>query len=609
MDTKPIQLHVQQRRPQRTFVWVAVLTAAVGGLVLASGAARGQQAELDNRSIAELLPETVVAFAEIPQPGQLLTQILEHPLRSHLEASPDYQLALANPQLTQARAVVTLVEIQMGSTWQKILEKGLAHGIAIAVDAKTEGVAVLGHASDPQLLEKFVQTFMKLGRDEAKRQGNPDPYQMGEYRGVKAYQLNKNARFAVLGPWFVVTNKGDLGKDIIDRYLDRSGHSLAENAKFREGHAFAGQEHAAWAYVDIEALRAAGAAKQLLGGQAENPAAELLLGGLLANLHRTPFAVAHFQLSDERAHLQFAAPHDPDWIGDTREFFFGPGSQGVAPALVNLPHTIAAVSAYRDISAMWLRAGDLFDKETNDQLAAADSNLATLFSGRDFGEDILGAIRPELQVVVVRQDFTDREVTPSIRLPAFALVADLKEPETMQRELRRIFQSLIGFINVISAMNGQPQLDLGETAGEGRRVVTASFIPEVDRKPGEEGQIQFNFSPTLAFVGERVVLSSTTPLAQQLVEHYSGTAAAPPAGANTAVHADLKELRAILEDNRRQLIAQNMLEKGQTREEAEKELAGLFSLLDAFHSFDLRFAVGPRMTLDVNLNYDTGSEE
>ena len=131
---------------------------------------------------------------------------------------------------------------------------------------------------------------------------------------------------------------------------------------------------------------------------------------------------------------------------------------------------------------MWRRAGDLFNEQTNEELAKADSGLTTLFGGKDFGEDILGALRPETQVVVARQVFAAGQSTPAIKLPAFGLVAELKDPAKMQPELRRTFQSLIGFLNVVGAMNGQPQLDLDMEKSDAAQFVTASYLPDPDAK-------------------------------------------------------------------------------------------------------------------------------
>ena len=82
---------------------------------------------------------------------------------------------------------------------------------------------------------------------------------------------------------------------------------------------------------------------------------------------------------------------------------------------------------------MWRGRGDLFNEQMNEELAKADSGLTTLFGGKDFGEDILGAFRPETQVVVARQHFAKGQPTPDIQLPAFGLVAEMKDPEKMHR--------------------------------------------------------------------------------------------------------------------------------------------------------------------------------
>ncbi len=131
---------------------------------------------------------------------------------------------------------------------------------------------------------------------------------------------------------------------------------------------------------------------------------------------------------------------------------------------------------------MWQRAGDLLSEQNNEELAKADSSLTTLFAGKDFGEDILGAFRPEVQVVVARQEFAQDQPIPAIKLPAFGLVAEMKDAAKMQPELRRIFQSLVGFLNILGAMNGQPQLELDMEKNAAAQFVTSSYLPTLNRK-------------------------------------------------------------------------------------------------------------------------------
>jgi hypothetical protein len=228
---------------------------------------------------------------------------------------------------------------------------------------------------------------------------------------------------------------------------------------------------------------------------------------------------------------------------------------------------------------MWLRAGDLLNEKSNEELAKAESGLSTLFSGKDFGEDILGAMQPEIQVVVARQVFAKDQPAPAIKLPAFGLVAELKDPDKMQPELRRTFQSLIGFFNVVGAMNGQPQLELDMEKTETAQFVTAAHLPDPKAKGPGDLKINYNFSPSIAFAGNRFVLASTSALVHALAT--ATVASAPPHEATRVVNTDAvlqaDALREILTDNRGQLVARTCSRKGTARKKPNRRLAYCWS--------------------------------
>ena len=304
-----------------------------------------------------------------------------------------------------------------------------------------------------------------------------------------------------------------------------------------------------------------------------------------------------------------ATPHKPEWVAEEREYYFGPGEPVTAPPLLDLPDTLLAISAYRDVSTMWLRGADLMTTKAVDQLAQADSGLSNLFSGKDFGEDILGALEPGYRLIAVRQDFADRTPQPALKLPAFALVSRLRDRETMQPELRRIFQSLIGFLNIVGASNAQPQLDLDMDKGDGYQLVTSEYAPAVEDRDSREARINFNFSPSIAFAGDRFILASTKELAAQLVHIGESTDASSVNDqlwtANSHASANVAVLRQVLSDNRAQLIAQNMLTKGHDEEAAESEVDTILTLIDMFRTVEFRLDVaedGLQFNLAIGLN-------
>lgn len=163
----------------------------------------------------------------------------------------------------------------------------------------------------------------------------------------------------------------------------------------------------------------------------------------------------------------------------------------------------------------------------------------------------------------------------------------------MQPELRRTYQSLIGFLNIVGAMNGQPQLeqDIEKTADT--QVLTATYLTDSKDTNPTGQKIHHNFSPSVAFAGERMVISSTKELARQLVAAQPEKPAAADAAsngtvANTVVGLSFDALKTVLVENREQLIAQNMLQEGHTRAEAETAIDLLLELVGWFDQAAMR---------------------
>ncbi|MEQ8791838.1 MAG: hypothetical protein RIC55_36615 [Pirellulaceae bacterium] len=548
-------------------------------------------AQAEDRPAAQLLPPTTVLYAEAPRPNEVLELLLTHPLRSRFEQVEQYREALKSAKFAQFQAVVTIVEAQLGLTWREALEGLQAGGVFLAADSETEGVALLVRARDEAALDKIRETFINLARADARRKGKEDPIKTGEYREQAAYQIDKGL-FTTLGPWLVVVNKQELGKRIIDCYLD-GGDSLADRPVFQSARKEIAGQPTAWAWLDMQAVRDSGKAHRLEEGRTDNPVAELIGGGLIDNLQQTPYLAASVYLDASQFRLSLSSPHNTQWVDEPRWHFFGKEGEGAAPPMLEAPRMLASVSAYRDVSRMWLHADDLFDAKTSEQISKANGVLTTLFSGRDFGEDVLSAVEPGFQVVVARQDFEGRLPRPSIKLPAAAVVSRLKDPERMQGELRRMFLNFVGFVNFAGGTNGQPQLDFDIEKEGDTQIISTRYLPDVGEKDSTDARINFNFSPSVAFVGDVVIVASTEQLARDLMKHAAGDKEqrGEQSQVNSAVTVDLSVLRDVLDDNRQHLIAQNMLKEGHTREEAEQQVGILLTVLDVFKQAKVQLLV------------------
>ena len=557
----------------RHFRLITVVCCSIG-LFVASDLRAGDLAA------SQLLPDTTVGYVEVTDTAAIMGCLYDHPVSHHIQNLDVWKTATQTEQYQAFLTGRKFLEIQIGSDWRPALEALSAGGIYAAYDAATQGAVILVKTKDDATAENFRVKILELTRLNEAKNGKTDAY-----REVTVYKVDKHSASAVVGNWIVLTNKGELGKSILDRLLDQEpsdtdteiSGTLSTNAQFKTTYALRNADSQAWAYGNIQTIRDAGAAKKLFEGKAENPLAEALVGGIQSVLQHAPFVTADMKLTDAGLTMQFATPWQGDWIPEERAYFFGLDSHGSAPLLPEIPGTLLTLSTYRDISQMWLRAGDLFDEQTNDKLAEADSGLSTIFAGRDFGEEILGALDPQMGLIVTRQSFENVTPVPALKLPAFALILKLRDAETMRPELRRTFQSVIGFFNIVGAMAGRPQLEMDMEKINDVDLITSHYVPEKKDKNSTTADMIFNFSPSAAFSGEQFILASTDDLAKQLAS--APAARASESGVNTQLALHAAAIRDTLSDNREQLISQNMLEQGHSREEAEAAIDLVFEFV------------------------------
>lgn len=566
----------------------------------------------DKSQVADVLPETVALYGETKSFGE----IWNSPLRDKIIASDIFNKIWESPDVMNLRSGIRLAEVTLGEKIPEVLTRISSGGATIAVDRATRGVAIFLVGKDSASQTEFVTKVNKLAANLQGREESELPSQ--EYRGIKAYKLPQGG-FAQLGKWIVIVNQGELGKAIIDRYLDGPNESLSADSRFKDAQLQNGNlssasdssssSRLAWGYADIPALKEEGVGKELFKDKRNNFFAELLLGGILATLRETPYAAASLDAGSSTIGLKLSTPFDSTWVEGTQEFFFGPKASGTASPVITLPNQLASLTTYRNVSLMWLQAGDLFDEKVNDQLAQAESTLTTLFSGRDFAEEILGAIHPEIRMVSIPPKFSAGEPVPAVQIPQFAFVARLKNPAVMRKELKRIFQSLIGFVNITGAMNGQPQFDQEMKSVDGAEFVTARYVWDEGKNSNKEVTVAYNFTPCLAMIDDQLVLSSTENLAQELISSLKtptsdNIAKTDSAGShrNTYITLSADSLAAALRPNRGQMVAQNMLEKGHSREEAEKETDLLFELIALFSNVSLDFTTDTAARIDIRAN-------
>jgi len=578
---------------------------AVCCLIIAPSAVSAQS------NFHDLLPESTAAVLQIQEPGEILQQFLTHPVINSVYDAGLYDELINDAQRAQIETLQNIIQNITGLPWEDAVKQATSGGVHLAFDPSSEGV-LLVLRGDEVILDKVFDAVLSWLQPLAALSGNP--LKKGEYReGIIGYQIQE-IRFAKKAGTLVVTNSRDLGRFVLDQLIDPTTHpTFASNKNYQAATvASKPQQHTAWLWADAKLLQQNNGLEQLEQALRQNMLLELLAGGLVNQLAKSPYLTAAIDFDHQHLKLDLTTAHDAEWIPESRQYYFGADANGAAPSLLLPTNTIASISMYRDFSPWWLLAPDLYDDDVNEGIAQADTTLSTFFSGKDFGLDILGALEPGAQLVVTDNHFENAAPQPDIIFPAFAIVGTLQNSETMQAELRRIFISFVGFLNVVSAMEGNPQLDIELVDSKKDRLITTSFIPP---PAGQPISVQYNFSPTILFKDDKLILSSTRLLAEKLRD---GNHEAEPAKRNgnranwtTNSHLTLLAgpLASILRKNREILITNNMLENSSDREEAETQIDLLISMIQLTNALDITIeSTSKQLALSFELKFQPDSK-
>jgi Protein of unknown function (DUF3352) len=573
-------------------------TASRLALLLLTAAANclAQDALAADKSPREMMPVSTVVYAEIPQPQKILDAVLDHPAVIEFQNHPDYKKALGADQPQHFLAVLKMVEDKLGMKWRPAVNTLTGGGVYVGFDLPTLGVAVLTKSTDQDLAKKAIDTILDLARAEAANRGQGNPVSSDEYKGIKFYGIGP-VQYANLGPYLLTTNKPLLMRLMIDTFQG-ANPSLDSDQQFQKVVQSRLANPTAWVYADLRPIRALGILKTALNKKSDNPPIEILAGGILGALPDAPYATAWLDVEPGRIALSAAVPGDVPAIAKKREFFFGADGKGTALSLLDPKETALSISTYRDFSSMWRNAPDLFDDGVNAGFAAAESQLTTLFAGRNFRDDILANLEPGMQIVVTRQHYADGAPVPAVKLPAGAIVVKMKNPAETARMFKITFQSLVGFLNITGGMNGLSPLEQNfEKIGSGT-IYTSEYLPPKEGAKNEVA-IHFNASPTVAVVGDKFILSSSKTLAFELAELVQKESV-PLKDVNTTLKLDGQVVRQMLVDNRGSLVAQNMLQKGHGQDAAEKEIDTLLKAMLGLESSSLQLTSKDK-TLQVTL--------
>lgn len=583
-------------------VWSGLVALGPSALAAGADAAGIKQA-------ADCLPADLTAVLVLREGDQQLTAIRKISEGPAIQESAGYKALITNPDLVKGKLFAAGLAAAAGSDlWSAggaLLGKDLAIGVAANEQAGQPRFIAVSVARDTALVGRILTQIHAVTGLEVN--GQPDAKRSRQIDRVTVFSANPQLHHCYTDGVLMVSNHADLLADALA--AAKSGRNrLSAGKTYRDALADVPQNAVAFACGDMARVRQLIGKGQPLPEQLPNALGGLMFGGWWHTLANAQQAVLWITAEGDSIALNGKVT-SAKALPPTHRGFVPAGIVHDSWSAEQLPGFLAEVSVTRGWAELFAERESLLTLPAAGDLVNFSSTLTTLMGQLDFVNDLLPNVSGPVRLIAARQNFDGKNVAPTPKLPAFAMVIPFKRVEEMglTRRLQTASQMAISFLNFDAAQKNQPAyLIENQRVGE-HMLLTTTFADAPMRMSGDAKEampatqpgmtgVRFNFAPGAAVVGDRYVIATSTDLLRNVVDMISkaGKPAADAKGAQDSLTINGRELTAILADNRAELVTNNMLEKDHSRAQAEGEIDGLLGLLKFADRLDMTSSTGEK---------------
>ncbi len=599
----------------------ARILPAAAALVLTTcwcaASAASERAAPDRAAVADastFLPDTVLVAVTLRDGDRCVKALRAYIESSGLLDSELYRRVAQDPGFLQAQIAFTGICVTAGfDPWDAIgtlLGADLTLGAAPSGTGTPDAMLALV-ARDPAALDRLALVLLTVFGAAGP---NAAPETLGD---ATITRLADRIEIARIGPALLVSNQPAMLRAGIRAHQTGAGR-LCDLKTWSSAESHVPKNAFAWAFVDAPRVR--DRFQQTRGfeppAQLPNPLLGLLTGGWWHALRTSETAVAWIEA--DRGAIRLGARVDtPLPLPASHQGFLARSAAASGWAAESLPNYLGELTVQRDWARLFAERERLLTLPAAGDLVNFANTMTTLMGQLDFMDGFLPRVSGPLRLILTRREFDETSYTPTPKLPAFALVAPLRSgtDEQFERRLQSAAQMALTFLNADAMEKRQPAFMLDVDRYRGIRIVFAEYPRDVAQSDamsgdtmtpapsdaasqpdaGGEGGMQgarvvgvrFNFAPAIAVVKDHYVIATTRGALEAVIDRCldAEPQAGQPAGDRWSL--SLRELAALLRENREELVIQNMLEEDHARQQAEGEIDALLGLLSLGERADL----------------------
>jgi hypothetical protein len=292
-------------------------------------------------------------------------------------------------------------------------------------------------------------------------------------------------------------------------------------------------------------------------------------------VYRSNYVAAALHQDGQDYALTLRVPSGRDGLNQAIAAHVQPAGQAGALPLLQPKGTLFSHSYYLDMRDFWDKRDKLFPAAQLPPIENFDNQSTRFLFGHKFSQ-LLGYTGPHQRIVVTRQYESGYLTEPKLRLPGFAWVLELRDPDAFMRAVEPGLRT-IGLLG-----STQVKMRLVEEKQGDYKIVGYRF-EEDDKNKQLNDAILFNFSPCFVRVGNQIAFCSTLEMGRSITVELDRELKAGGKeldAASVRSRFSWQGLGLYFDSIRQQLITQSILDEGNSPEEARKQIALFLELLD-----------------------------
>jgi hypothetical protein len=485
-----------------------LLTVAVA-LAIAVPAGRA-----DSKDPLRFFPEQTDIVLKVEKPRALIEAVVKHDLAKEAQELPIVQNFLDSAQARQFFRILAYFERELGAPWPELIDKVAGGGIAVGTKFAPDGngpVVIAVQGTDEKTVGRFFDLGVSLLEEERTRQGAKDPLKHKTYEGFDGVQLDKDALIARSGDVLLFSNKNDALKAAIDHVVkgEKASKSIAAVAT-RQASGVLPPNAAAWLWLNLKPVKELPQAKDLFNTPRDNIPLTILAADVLDVVRRSDFLAAGLYANKGDFRLAVRLPAGRDGMAPDVELHLpkDPKVTGTLP-LLEPKGVLFSYSFYFDADTLYQKRDQILPSQVAKDFAEGEKQISRFLIGSTLPR-FLSQAGVHYRIVATKPEpVAEYKTEPDQRLPAFAVVASMRDPA--------FAKTMTGLIKAGALAVGQAAaLRSWDEEIAGVQAFGYSF-PEGGKFPDDPQKLHFNYQPTFGAYKDQYIAASNKGLFRELV--------------------------------------------------------------------------------------------